>query len=126
MGPFEIQLEKLRDRIGPVIVQEIPGLGQLLRVINVQLPSGWSKQVIEVSFVVPQGYPFAKPDCFWADLDLRLANGNLPQNTRLDNPIPGVPDPLIWFSWHVDPWNPNQDDLCTWFAIIKRRLAQVI
>lgn len=125
MGPIDIQLERLRTRVGEVVVQEIAGTGLVLRVPTVPLPAGWSKQQTGVAFVAPQGYPFAKPDCFWTDPDLRLANGNVPQNAQLNNPIPGLPDPLLWFSWHVEPWNPNRDDLVTWFTLIKRRLAQV-
>jgi hypothetical protein len=124
MGPIDIHLERLRTRVGEVQSQEVPSTGWVIRVPSVALPVGWNKQVIRVSFVAPQGYPFAKPDCFWTDNDLRLANGNMPQNAQLNNPIPGVPDSLLWFSWHVDPWNPNRDDLLTWFALIKQRLSK--
>lgn len=126
MGPIDIQLGRLRERVSEVVVQEIAGTGWVLRLPTIPLPDGWSKPHTEVAFVVPQGYPFAKPDCFWADLDLRLANGNLPQNAQLNNPIPGLPDPLLWFSWHVEPWNPNRDDLLTWLTVIKRRFAHAL
>lgn len=124
MGPVELHLERLRSRVDSATMREIPGTGWVVRVPEVVLPQGWSKPSTTVVFVAPQGYPFAKPDCFWTDPDLRLANGNLPQNAQMTNPIPGIPDSLLWFSWHVDPWNPNRDDFVTWFALIKQRLAQ--
>lgn len=124
MGPIDLHIERLRARIGDVHVQEVAGAGWVIRIPAVTLPTGWNKQSTHVSLVAPQGYPFAKPDCFWTDLDLRLANGNMPQNAQINNPIPGVPDAMLWFSWHVDPWNPNRDDLVTWFTLIKQRLSK--
>lgn len=124
MGPIDLHLERLRDRVGDVHVQEVAGTGWVIRISAVTLPIGWNKQSTHIILVAPQGYPFAKPDCFWADVDLRLANGNIPQNAQLNNPIPGVPESLLWFSWHVDPWNPNRDDLVTWFTLIRQRLSK--
>jgi hypothetical protein len=124
MDPVELHLARLRQRIGDATSQELPGTGWVVRIPGVHLPPGWSKPKTGITFVAPQGYPFAKPDCFWADADLRLANGTIPQNTQPNNPIPGLPDQLLWFSWHVEPWNPNRDDLVTWFAIIKQRLSR--
>jgi len=124
MGPIDIHLERLRIRIGDVQVDDVAGTGWVIRIPMVVLPSGWNKQSIRVSIVAPQGYPFAKPDCFWTDEDLRLANGNMPQSTRLNVPIPGVPDPLLWFSWHAKLWNPSRDDLVTWLTLIRQRLSQ--
>ena len=124
MGPVGIHLTRLRERIGDFETQEVPGNGCIVRIPNVALPVGWSKQQTQVTLVAPEGYPFAKPDCFWTDVDLRLANGALPKNSQLNNPIPGYGGNHLWFSWHVDPWNPNQNDLITWFTLIKRRLAQ--
>jgi hypothetical protein len=125
MGVIETQLERLRARVGELRAQEVAGAGLVVRVPSVALPAGWSKPSTSVILVAPQGYPFAKPDCFWTDSDLRLANGNLPQNAQPNNPIPGLAEPVLWFSWHVDPWNPNRDDLVTWFTLIRQRLAQV-
>lgn len=119
-----MQLERLARIGAAATIQEVPGTGWVVRVCEVPLPQGWSKPQTGIAFVAPQGYPFAKPDCFWTDPDLRLANGNMPQNAQLANPIPGVPDSLLWFSWHVQLWNPNRDDFVTWFALIKQRLAQ--
>lgn len=123
MGLIEQQLQRLRDRFEPIHTQEVPGTGWVVRIPAVPLPGGWSKQETELVFLLPQGYPFAKPDCFWADQDLRLANGNLPQSTQI-NSVPGLGSQMLWFSWHLEPWNPNQDDISTWFAVIRSRLGQ--
>lgn len=71
--------------------------------------------------MAPAGYPFAKPDCFWAAGELRLENGNLPQSANV-NTIPETAEAGLWFSWHLThPWDPNRDDLLTWLASIAER-----
>jgi len=122
MTPVEEQFEILRSYETGATLQKLPDGSHLIVVSAVNLPSGWSKPVVEIKFLTPVGFPFAKPDCFWADHDLRLANGNPPQNTG-SNPIPHVGSGHLWFSWHVATWNPNCDNLLTYWYVIKRRLA---
>jgi hypothetical protein len=99
----------------------------LVRIPGVQLPDGWNQATSEVRFVVPNGYPHAAPDCFWADQTLRLRNGALPQNAQVGNTMPGQPDTAtLWFSWHVNNnWNPSNCDLMTYVNIIRRRFEAV-
>ena len=121
MTPLEQQFEVLRsDRIGTSL-QKLPDGSHLVIVPDVMLPTGWSKSTVVVKFVAPVGYPLARPDCFWTDCDLRLSNGNVPQNTG-QNPIPHIGAGHLWFSWHVSSWNPNFDSLLTYLNVIKRRL----
>lgn len=124
MGPIEIHVQRLTERAPGAVAQQVPGTGVVIRVPDVSLPDGWSKTATSIRFVAPQGYPFAQPDCFWADADLRLRSGAIPQNAQLNNPIPGVNEPLLWFSWHLQSWNANRDDLVTWFTVIRQRLAR--
>lgn len=91
---------------------------------TVDLPPGWNQQKTHVRFVVPTGYPYAAPDCFWTDPGLRLASGAMPQNANVGNLMPGQPDAnTLWFSWHVQngAWNAAKCDLSTYVAIIRRR-----
>jgi len=122
MTPVEEQFEILRSYENGAVIQKLPDGSHLIIIPGVKLPSGWSKSVADVKFLAPVGYPFSKPDCFWADPDLRLANGNPPMNTG-SNPIPHVGSPNLWFSWHAARWNPNVDNLLTYWYVIKRRLS---
>jgi len=124
MGPVDEHLDRLKRRTATASLEEVAGSGWLVRIPAVRLPAGWSKSQTSVVFHVPQGYPFAKLDSFWADLDLRLSNGSMPRNAQLTNPVPGSSDQLLWFSWHVEPWNPNRDDFVSWLSSIRQRLAQ--
>jgi len=121
MTPLEQQFEILRSYRAEISFQKLPDGSHLVIVPGVVLPAGWSKPTVNVKFLAPVGYPLARPDCFWTDSDLRLRNGNVPQNTG-QNPIPHIGTGHLWFSWHVSSWNPNVDSLLTYLYVIKRRL----
>ena len=65
----------------------------------------------------------ARPDCFWADSGLRLANGSLPQASNVQA-IPETGDTGLWFSWHVQHWDPNRDSLITYIQVIRSRFKE--
>ncbi|TXD63282.1 hypothetical protein FUT88_03155 [Ralstonia sp. TCR112] len=126
MGPLQIHIQRLLGREPGAEVHEVGGSGTMVSLPTLALPAGWSKPNTAIYFLAPQGYPFAKPDCFWADDDLRLANGAMPQNAQSNNPMPGLGRSGLWFSWHTDHWNANRDDLLTWIASIKDRLSRLV
>jgi Prokaryotic E2 family E len=126
MGPLEIHVQRLVGRFPDVQVSEVPGAGTMVTLPALTVPLGWNKQSTSVHFFAPVGYPFAKPDCFWADEDLRLASGALPQNANCENPMPGLGKRALWFSWHMEQWNASRDSLLTWLASINERLARAV
>ncbi|MBX9794411.1 MAG: hypothetical protein K2Y02_08960 [Burkholderiaceae bacterium] len=126
MGPVDIHLDRLRAREPDLQVQELPDGSRVISIPHVALPAGWNKPQTAVHLVAPQGYPFAQPDCFWAEQDLRLSSGAFPQNANLTNPIPHLGQPMLWFSWHLQTWNATRDDLTTWLTVIRQRLAQPV
>lgn len=125
MCPLDVHVERLRARYANARVLAVNGSGSLISLPDVSLVGGWSKAATEVHFFAPEGYPYAKPDCFWADEDLRLANGAMPQATNLNAPA-GLGRTGLWFSWHTDHWNAGRDDLLTWVASIKDRLGRAV
>ncbi|MEQ7874264.1 E2/UBC family protein [Sphingomonas sp. ASV193] len=125
MGPLETQLAQLRERFGDVAADRLPSGQTLVTVPSVRIPPGWNKERSAIRFMVPAGYPFAALDCFWADPDLMLAGGRMPQNTA-SNPVPEVGTPGLWFSWHLSQaWNPNRDTLSSWMNTIIERLRKL-
>jgi hypothetical protein len=104
-------------------VTPVPGGLGLVSVPNIPLGNGWNQQMTTVHFLIPNGYPTARPDCFWADAELRTANGDMPANAA-QNPIPGRAGPHVWFSWHLASWQPARDSLITYLRVIRERLAQ--
>lgn len=126
MGPMQIHIQRLLARCQDVVIREVEGSGTMVTLPSLALPDGWNKASTAVHFFAPVGYPFAKPDCFWADEDLRLATGAVPQNANCGNPMPGLGKAALWFSWHTDHWNAGRDDLLTWIASIKSRLSKVV
>lgn len=121
--PLEMHFDALRARYPGAVLQDGAG-AVVVSVPNVQLPNGWNKRETIVHFLVPAGYPYANPDCFNTDADLRLAGGELPQNSSVQ-PMPLIGSTL-WFSWHLEGgWKPNRDTLLTWMAVIERRFESL-
>jgi len=117
------QLVKLSDVYnGRVDKRELGNGTVLVTLKDVRLPVGWNKERTSVRYVIPVGYPFAAPDCFWADRDLSLANGVRPQATNVQV-IPEANEDGLWFSWHVQGWNPSHGSLVMYAKMIERRLA---
>ena len=121
MTPTEQQFEVLRGTFPQATMQRLSDGSYLIIVPGYELPDGWSKEKVDLKFIAPVGYPLARPDCFWTDADLRLKTGGVPMNTG-PNPMPYAASAHLWFSWHVATWNPNNDNLLTYFYVIKRRL----
>jgi hypothetical protein len=123
MTPFEEQFAILKSECPEVFQRKFPSGAYLITVPSVKLSPGWSRDKIDIKFIAPVGFPYAKPDCFWAEPTLRLKNGGIPKNAQLQA-IPEALDlpPHLWFSWHLGQWNPSQDNLSTFFHVIQTRL----
>lgn len=120
----ERQLGDLRGQYPDATWVILPNGTVRVTIPNVVLPKGWSRERVTVHMVLPVGYPVARPDCFWTDPDLRLEGGRTPQNTGL-NLIPETTDQLLWFSWHIESWNPNGHSALTWLRVIRKRFEQL-
>lgn len=106
--------------------RELPGVqGVLVELPGFPLPPGWSREETTIRFLVPYAYPSAPPDSFWTDAGLALANGTTPQGAR-PQPIPGTADDVLWFSWHVQQWDPNRHTVQTFVEVIRDRLRKVL
>ena len=124
MGPLDKQMAILADRFAGAAHHSMPSGAGLVTVPGIRLPEGWSKQETAVHFVVPPGYPYATLDCFWADAQLRLANGALPASSG-PQALPHLGTPALWFSWHLSAWRPSHDSLTTYARFTSRRFQDV-
>jgi hypothetical protein len=119
--PILEQLTRLKGDYAEASWQALPNGTVLVTVPAVDLPKEWMKERVKVRFVLPVGYPNARPDCFWTEADLRLIGSRTPKNTGA-NQIPGAPpENLLWFSWHIQGWSPNDHTVLTWMRVIKKR-----
>ena len=119
MDALEQQFADLQLRYPNATLERRPDGTAVIKLPEFSLPGGWSKPTATVAFVAPAGYPYAKPDCFWADVDLRLSSGGVPANSGTNNVLA---EPMLWFSFHTSAWNPNKDSLMTYVNVIKARL----
>src|SRR6266850_1845514 len=92
----EQQLQRLQKEFPNARLEARPDGSFLVVIPEVPLPQGWNKDRTTIIFHAPVGYPAAKPDCFWADADLRLAGGASPKNTGFQPPPTGA-EPKLWF-----------------------------
>ena len=106
-------------QVRPTIVLRSMADGTSIVTFEVKLVRGWNKDSTKASFVLPVPYPAAQPDCFFADIDLRLLGGAMPQNSGIQ-PLDGTP--LLWFSWHLSAWSPQRDDIATYVRFVESRL----
>jgi hypothetical protein len=96
--------------------------GSTLVTAVVPLPPGWNQTQATVQFLLPVAFPSAQPDCFYAEPQLRLANGAMPANAGLQ-PLEG--EQRLWFSWHLAAWSPATDTVETYLRFVERRLRDV-
>jgi hypothetical protein len=123
MALVEDHFGKLLVAYPRAVIEQRPDGSALVRIPEFPLPKGWNAASTTVVFIVPVGYPVAKPDAFWADASLRLGNGGVPANASINANYGGT-EPLLWFSYHANSWNPQFDDLLTYAKVILRRLSE--
>lgn len=122
MTPLEQHYQLLLKEKPRATLTPLPSGAHLATVPEVKLPSGWSVAEVTILFITPPGYPGSAPDCFWAEpTGIRLETGGTPLGTNDANPIPEVGPRGTWFSWHVQKWSPNSDNLLTYLKVIMRR-----
>lgn len=124
MTVLEQQFAVVQQYYPQASLRQLPSGAALISIPEFPLPPGWSERSTTVKFLAPVGYPLSKPDCFWANQGLRLANGGMPQASNI-SPIPEVNEHNLWFSWHAGPWNVNRDNLLTYLRVIEARLKEV-
>ncbi len=122
-GPVDQQFVDLQRSYAHAQAHPNPDGTVSVQIPNIELPDGWSKRHVSARFVVPVGYPMAPPDCFWVDGDLRLLGGVQPKASGF-TPMPHCSEALLWFSWHVNGWNPTSGTLKTYARVIEERLRR--
>jgi hypothetical protein len=120
------ELELVRHQYGELEVD--PNLDSFI-IRQVALSAGWNKPNSSVLVLIPAGYPTTAPDNFYADPDLRLANGAVPSNASPNQTAVGQTWLLFSFhvqagDWQPDPEVENGHNLLTYVRGISRRLGE--
>jgi hypothetical protein len=132
MSPLvERQLAEVAQAFAGASGEELPDGSVLVRLPDVALPGGWNRTAATMLFIVPVGYPAAKPDCFWAvPPPLRPQAVGQPQRCVLANgneveKIPHRPEiQATWFSWHANTWDVARSTLLTYANFVMRRFEE--
>jgi hypothetical protein len=119
----ELQMEAVRERFPVSSLTGNADGSWTVEVRDVPLDlQCWNQSSTTIRFILPIGYPAAKPDCFYADPELRLRSGAMPHASNMQAlPHSGIDQ--LWFSWHVDYWNAARDSLLTFVRVVQVRLA---
>jgi len=88
------------------------------------VPRSYSKASTGLLLKIPLSYPNGRPDMFWTDEDLLLANGQEPNQANV------IETPLgkRWrrFSWHPQAWNPASSNLRMYLEFVNLGLAKAV
>ena len=101
--------------------------------------NAWDRDEVTIHFFTPPGFPGCQPDGFWADPDLKLANGWVNGEDRetpagADWRVRPDWEPGGWkkeggfgryFRLHLQAFNPNHDTIYTFAKVIDLRLQAV-
>jgi hypothetical protein len=121
-NPVTDQLNELKKEF-QTEEKDLPDGSTFVTLRDFPLPDGWNAKATSVHFLIPVGYPYARPDSFWTDRDLRTAAKDLPENTAVQKPWDDSPE-MLWFSWHPTYWDIQRDSLRTFVRVIGSRLKR--
>lgn len=123
-GPADGQLDLLQAKFPAAVADELPDGSSIIRLPKFPLPAGWNRPEVEIRFHSPLAYPVARPDCFYAEPELRLSDGSMPRNARLEL-LPSSNVRWLWFSYHPVTWHPLRDSYLSFVRLIEQRLAEI-
>ena len=97
---------------------EFPG-GIYLIINDFPFPAAYTPRLAKVLIVIPTGYPEAKVDMIFTIPDVKLVNGQWPQNCEQHVPH----NNLTWQQWsrHIN-WRIGVDNLRTFMTAMKKEL----
>ena len=121
IDPLARQLLTVQSRFGAARLETTSDGQRVLVVPDVPLPVGWNKESVTIRLLVPVGFPHVKPDCFYADADLRLRNGSEPANGNVQAVFGAQ---YRWFSWHLTGWDPTTGTLDQYVRFCQARLKE--
>ena len=121
---IEEQLKELLEIHPQATITALPDGSTLVSVPNMRIPPGWNVPEATIVFVIPAGFPTARPDCFWTNPGVLLASGGQPANSNPQMP-PGGTVMMRWFSWHLQNWHPNRDTIYTYLDFCLDRFRRL-
>jgi len=127
INPFiEQGIELLRSKWSQSNVESSKYGGYLIIIPSILLPKSYRQTICTVLFVAPPGFPASCPDHFFTDIRINLIDGSYPMNTVVEGNFPNNIWPAwgksMWWSWHLQHWNPNHDSLYSYMRVIEQRL----
>jgi hypothetical protein len=115
------EVEELRAEGFSVELVEGEGFANVI-FQNYPVPRSYNKSSTELLLKLPMSYPNGKPDMFWTDEDLLLANGQEPiKANKIQN---SLGKRRRRFSWHPGAWNPASGNLRMYLEFVNTGLIK--
>lgn len=117
------EVQELRAEGFSVEIVEADGFANLI-FQNYPIPPMYNRKSVELLVKIPMSYPNGKPDMFWTDEELLLANGQEPkQANTIETPLGKR---RRRFSWHPQSWNPATGNLRMYLEFINLGFDQAV
>lgn len=93
---------------------------------DVELPSGYEPQTVDLLLRLPLQFPQAPPDMFWADPAVAYVGGGVPPQTQVREHHME----RSWQRWSrhfgISHWRPGIDDLRSYLTLIRSTLEREV
>jgi len=89
---------------------------------NFPLPTGFKIEKTDLLLKIPISFPNGKPDMFWVNPDAIPKAKKLPFTPQIEA---NLGRQWLRYSWHLQKWNPNHDNLFTFIEFIESGLKKV-
>lgn len=97
-----------------------------LVIFDVELPSGYQPQAVDLLLRLPLQFPQAPPDMFWTDPVVTYDGGGVPAATQEREMHMG----RSWQRWSrhfgTSHWRPGVDDLRSYMTLIRSTLEREV
>lgn len=112
------EIERVKADYANLQVQQRPDGSIYIRIPSVSLPPGWNMPATKILVIIPVQYPQAPPQGFYADANLKLADGRQPSGggaAAIDN------EQWLRFCWSPKGWDISKENLWKYIKFVESR-----
>lgn len=112
------EIERVKADYANLQVQQRPDGSIYIFVPSISLPQGWNMQTTKLLVILPVQYPQAPLQGFYADANLKLADGRAPSGggaATIDN------EQWLRFCWNPQTWDMSRENLWKYIKFVESR-----
>ena len=112
------EIERVKADYPNLQVQQRPDGSMYILIPSISLPPGWNVPATKILVILPVQYPQAPPQGFYADANLKLADGRPPSGggaASIDN------EQWLRFCWNPQSWDMSREALWKYVKFVESR-----